>query len=468
MKISTKLTAVSFGAILIGMVIFFTLPDDVEALLIAESYILRYDKNTGFSHIEKMSFENGMIISEEVLVNGVHDLNRPTENPNLHPFYVDNETFLFQYVQDWEEYAIFKVKPGAQGFEEMWRGTFTGDDGLWTSFAIFYINDEPHLFKIKKSNGNWDIHKIIVDERRTQVINTGDWSDGWDNVVPFHLGDVPYLFMYKSDEEYEGVWIIEKIENEGTSTSEQTRTEWRPGWNMIGFDEIEPHILSWVGGRESQIDQIDSDARGTSNWCDDCPQLADRVNSFTVLGVSYIVQYYESGGPATFYKPTPSRNALDSVGLDDWGGGWDQIVPFILWKDTTPSGNGVECTGGCGVTCAIYGSALSPIVQELRETRDNTVMATQSGSSFMNTFLALYYTFSPTIADWERSSPEFKEAVKVGITPMLLSLSLLNHVNIDSEEEMLGYGIGVILLNVGMYIVAPAIVVTRIINRLRS
>jgi len=32
----------------------------------------------------------------------------------------------------------------------------------------------------------------------------------------------------------------------------------------------------------------------------------------------------------------------------------------------------------------------------------------------------------------------------------------------DSEETVLGYGIGIILLNVGMYFVAPAIVISQI------
>jgi len=123
------------------------------------------------------------------------------------------------------------------------------------------------------------------------------------------------------------------------------------------------------------------------------------------------------------------------------------------------------CCGGCMTACAFAGSELAPLVQELRETRDNVVLTTNSGSSFMNSFLALYYTFSPTIADWERDSPEFREAVKIAITPMLLSLSLLNHVDIDSEEEMLGYGIGVILLNIGMYIAAPVVAVTMIVNK---
>ena len=37
--------------------------------------------------------------------------------------------------------------------------------------------------------------------------------------------------------------------------------------------------------------------------------------------------------------------------------------------------------------------------------------------------------------------------------------------SIDTEQEMLGYGIGVILLNIGMYFVAPAAVIIAIKNR---
>ena len=55
--------------------------------------------------------------------------------------------------------------------------------------------------------------------------------------------------------------------------------------------------------------------------------------------------------------------------------------------------------------------------------------------------------------------PGFGQAA---LTPMLSTLSLLNHADIDSEEEVLGYGIGVILLNLGMYFVAPAMVIYKI------
>jgi hypothetical protein len=85
----------------------------------------------------------------------------------------------------------------------------------------------------------------------------------------------------------------------------------------------------------------------------------------------------------------------------------------------------------------------------------------------MTAFNQFYYSFSPTVADWERQNPVLKEAVKIVLTPMLSTLSILNYVEINSESEMLGYGIGIILLNVGMYFVAPAIVIIKIKNIFR-
>lgn len=118
--------------------------------------------------------------------------------------------------------------------------------------------------------------------------------------------------------------------------------------------------------------------------------------------------------------------------------------------------------GGCLIATATYGSELAPQVQQLRELRDNSLFQTTTGTSFMSTFNQFYYSFSPTIADWERENPVFKEAVKITLTPMISTLSILNHVDIDSEASVLGYGISMILLNLGMYFVAPAIVIHKI------
>jgi len=111
--------------------------------------------------------------------------------------------------------------------------------------------------------------------------------------------------------------------------------------------------------------------------------------------------------------------------------------------------------GGCLIATATFGSELAPQVQQLRELRDNTILQTESGVSFMAAFNEVYYSFSPTIADFERENPIFKEGVKITLTPMLTSLSILNHVEIDSEQEMLGYGVSLILLNIGMYAGIP-------------
>ena len=117
--------------------------------------------------------------------------------------------------------------------------------------------------------------------------------------------------------------------------------------------------------------------------------------------------------------------------------------------------------GGCLIATATYGSEYAPQVQQLRELRDNTILSTQSGTAFMGGFNQIYYTFSPTIADLERENPIFKEIVKVTITPMLTSLSILNYVDINSEQEMLGYGISLIILNIGMYFIAPAMLINK-------
>ena len=122
--------------------------------------------------------------------------------------------------------------------------------------------------------------------------------------------------------------------------------------------------------------------------------------------------------------------------------------------------------GGCLIATAAFGSEIAPQVQQLRELRDNTVLQTESGTSFMTGFNQFYYSFSPAIADYERENPAFKEAVKITLTPLLTSLTLLQYADIDSESEMLGYGIGVILLNIGMYFVAPAVLIIAVRKRI--
>ena len=134
---------------------------------------------------------------------------------------------------------------------------------------------------------------------------------------------------------------------------------------------------------------------------------------------------------------------------------------YTIGITTTDKYNG----GGCLIATAAFGSELAPQVQLLREIRDDMVLQTKSGSAFMTGFNQFYYSFSPAVADYERENTTFKEAVKLTLTPLLTSLTLLQYADIDSESEILGYGIGIILLNIGMYFVAPTIMITKIRKR---
>jgi hypothetical protein len=116
--------------------------------------------------------------------------------------------------------------------------------------------------------------------------------------------------------------------------------------------------------------------------------------------------------------------------------------------------------GGCLIATATYGSELALQVQQLRELRDNQLLNTASGVQFMGAFNHIYYSFSPIIADYERENPLFKEVVKLGLTPMISSLAIMENAN--SESEILGMGLSVIMLNLGMYLGVPAIVIVGI------
>ncbi|MFB5648150.1 MAG: CFI-box-CTERM domain-containing protein [Candidatus Nitrosomaritimum aestuariumsis] len=157
---------------------------------------------------------------------------------------------------------------------------------------------------------------------------------------------------------------------------------------------------------------------------------------------------FEFGIEGILFQPIPLEKVSFVIVVGEANAQPDNQIP----ETSEPSDdNG----GGCLIATATYGSELAPQVQQLRELRDNKILQTESGKSFMNSFNAFYYSFSPIIADYERENPIFKESMKVTLTPLLTSLSLLNHVNIDSEQEMLSYGISLILLNVGMYAGIP-------------
>ena len=140
----------------------------------------------------------------------------------------------------------------------------------------------------------------------------------------------------------------------------------------------------------------------------------------------------------------------------------ETVVEEVVEETVVATQESEEEGGGCLIATAAYGSELAPQVQMLREIRDNQLMNTESGSAFMSTFNEAYYSFSPIIADMERESPVFKEIVKLGLTPMLSTLAIME--NAESESEVLGLGLSVIALNLGMYIGLPAFGIIKVIQ----
>jgi peptide/nickel transport system substrate-binding protein len=92
-------------------------------------------------------------------------------------------------------------------------------------------------------------------------------------------------------------------------------------------------------------------------------------------------------------------------------------------QTSAQSGNqtssGTTKPSGCLIATAAFGSELTPQVQFLRGFRDNHIMSTTAGSSFMNVFNTWYYSFSPSVADYERQQPWLQATVKTAIYPLL-------------------------------------------------
>lgn len=152
-----------------------------------------------------------------------------------------------------------------------------------------------------------------------------------------------------------------------------------------------------------------------------------------------------------------AREAGELLGIEE-----EEVIEFFGGEEKVKEAYEQNCI----IATASFGSPLAKEVQMLREIRDNQLLQTKSGEAFMSGFNTIYYSFAPTVAQWEHENSAFKEVVKIAITPLITSLSLLNHVSMDSEAEVLGYGISLILLNIGMYFVAPATIFWQVKKRI--
>lgn len=191
----------------------------------------------------------------------------------------------------------------------------------------------------------------------------------------------------------------------------------------------------------------------------------DRLKKLQVRSNYYVeleIKESEEEAKVGIDDPTPvaisQPEVVDSVELvvepKESEGKMEETIPEELPQKEEVPKNG----GGCLIATATFDSELAPQVQFLREIRENVLYNTNSGKSFMVGFNQIYYLFSPTIADWERENSTFKEFVKITITPLLISLGILDYFEINSEAGMIGIGTALISLNIVMYFGIPTLI----------
>ncbi|MDA7940283.1 MAG: copper-binding protein [Nitrosopumilus sp.] len=187
-------------------------------------------------------------------------------------------------------------------------------------------------------------------------------------------------------------------------------------------------------------------------------------------GVVEFPVYFDLGnGPYTLnvtmsgilFNPLPPEDTVFEILV-----GEAAAEPDPSPKTDDPPPGTPPAQGGCLIATAAYGTEMAAEVQQLRELRDRVVMGTGTGASFMGWFNDIYYSFSPAVADLQREHPIFREVVRASLVPLVSSLSLLHHAGIETDAEMLGYGISLILLNIGTYAGIPIFAIIKLYKKL--
>jgi len=343
--------------------------------------------------------------------------------------------------------------------------------------TVTWINDDSSSHTVTSGDLKKDVNKIGLDYPNgfnSPLLKSGEsWTHTFEKV-----GVYPYFSMV-------GLWMTGIVNVESSSIEEEIETPDNTETEVsekpviskqnafIFIDELplmtisegDPILITGqlitedgnpIAGKKITIETFD--ANGNSIVSD-----ATTEEDGAFLNEAYFMFDGESSVIATFEGDNEYASAESSMIFDVSVTGQEvQAAQKQTTQESKPFFELPNIGGGCLIATATYGTELAPQVQMLREIRDNSVLSTGSGTAFMSTFNSFYYSFSPEVADLERQNPMFREIVRVAITPMISTLAILNYVDIDSEYEMLGYGIGVIMLNAGMYLILPALVMFRL------
>jgi len=126
----------------------------------------------------------------------------------------------------------------------------------------------------------------------------------------------------------------------------------------------------------------------------------------------------------------------------------------------------------CIIATATYGSSAAPEVQVLRDFRDESILKTRAGSSFMMAFNAWYYSFSPPVANYIANHWAQREAMQVILYPMIgildLSYEAFNAANAYPEIAIILTGILASAMLGGFYLGLPIGILRKRVKRLTA
>ena len=257
-------------------------------------------------------------------------------------------------------------------------------------------------------------------------ITIGDSVTVYGSITP-PLSGVSITISYRIDGPWSTLATISSAADGSYSHS------WTP--TTVGSYQLK---ASWEGdenysGSTSDIFFGGVEMRMTSISCSASPSEFMEGDTVTVTGS---LSPALSGKTVTLNFERPDDSTLTRTATTDPDGSYsDSFKPdgigswsvYASWtSDSThlgasssPESFTVEKKSGCLIATATYGSELSPEVMFLRRFRDNIVVNTFAGRSFMMVFNEFYYSFSPSIASIISSNQALRGATKTLLYPLI-------------------------------------------------
>jgi len=228
---------------------------------------------------------------------------------------------------------------------------------------------------------------------------------------------VPFVYRIQWSE---GTKRIELQDETGNALASRTVTANSPDVRVTSpnggevWQKRKTYTITWEAGdrdEDALTYSVSISANGGQTWMPMSVDLTEKeyvVNTtMLVEGENYLVKVKATDGVNTAQDVSDGPFMLR---LEE-----EVITQITTEEEVTTSTPPPRCL----IATAAYGSELSPEVQFLRSFRDDSLLKTKTGSSFMVAFNAWYYSFSPTVAQLISEQSDLRTATKFMLYPLI-------------------------------------------------